>query len=146
MPDIGDIGDRGARAEGTFLISPAWQASETFLLEDLPDGDGTEWVALMGQVAADVVDREVLLSQGGDPIAEGIGLGSSLGPLGRGEEEVASRILAELMDQDAEASWGIAEAVGSLITGQSLDELGAERFVLAMGGVGWFEEDAGEIS
>ena len=99
----------------------------------------------MGQVAADVVDREVLLAQGDDPIAEGIGFGRGLWPFGRGEEEVASGILAKLVDKDAEASWGIAEAASGLVTGQSLDEVGAEGLVLAMGGVGGFEEDPGEV-
>ena len=49
-----------------FVISPAWQASESFILEDLGDGDRTEGVALVGQITADVVDGEVLLAQGDD--------------------------------------------------------------------------------
>ena len=99
----------------------------------------------MGQVAADVVDREVLLAKGNDPIAEGIGFGCAEGPFGRGAEEVASGILAKLMDEDAEASRGIAEAASGLVAGQSVDEIGTECLVLAMGGVGGFEEDPGEV-
>ena len=34
LPDIGDIGDGGPRAGGTFVIGPARQAGEAFLLED----------------------------------------------------------------------------------------------------------------
>ena len=146
MPDISDIGNRGARADGTFIIGPTWQASEAFLLEDLPDGNRAKRAVLVGQVAADVVDRQILLAQRDDPIAERIGFGRSLRSFGRAEEEVAAGILAKLMDQDAEAPWGIAEAAGGLFTGQSLDEIGTKGLVLTMGGVGGFKEGAGEVS
>ena len=99
----------------------------------------------MGQVAADVVDREVLFAKVDDPIGEGIGFGRGPWPFGRGEEEVASGILAELMDEDAEAPRRIAEVASGLVTGQSVDEVGSEGLVLAMGGVGGFEEDPGEV-
>src|SRR5208337_4585751 len=128
---------------GTLVIGPTWQASEAFLLDDMRDGDRAERVALMGQVAADVVDREVLLAKGDDPIAEGIGFGRGPWPFGRGEEEVATGILAELMDEDTEAPRGIAEAASGLVTGQSIDEVGAKGLVLAVGGVGRFKEDPG---
>ena len=84
-------------------------------------------------------------AQGDDAIAEGIGFGCGLGSLGRGEEEVASGILAELVDEDAEAPWGVAEAASGLGTGEAIDEEGAEGLVLTVGGVGGFEEDAGEV-
>ena len=67
------------------------------------------------------------------------------GPFGRREEEVASGILAELVDEDAEAARGVAEAAGGLGAGEPLDEEGAEGLVLAVGGVGGFEEDPGEV-
>ena len=146
LPDIGDIGDGGSGANGPFIIGPAWQASEAFLLKDVRDGDRTERVALVGQAAADVVDRQVLLTQRDDPLAEGIGFGRGLWSLGWGEEEVAAGILAELMDQDTETPRGIAKSAGGLLTGQPLDEVGAEGFILTMGRVGWFQEDAGEVS
>ena len=132
-PDIGDIRNGGPGSNGTFVIGSTWQASEAFLLEDLRDGNWAERVALVTQVAADVVDREVLLAQRDDLIAEGIGFGSGSWPFSRGTEEVATGILAELMDQDAEAPRGIAEAAGCLVAGKSVDEVGAEGFVLAMG-------------
>ena len=117
LPDIGDIGNGGPRTDGTFVIGPAWQASEAFLLEDMRDGDRAERVALVGQVAADIVDRQVLLAEGDDPIAEGIGFGRGLWPFGRSEEEVTSGILAELMDEDTEAPRRIAEAASGLALG-----------------------------
>jgi hypothetical protein len=98
---------------------------------------------LMSQVAADVIDGEVLFPQGDDDVSEGIGLGCGVGPLGRGQEEGAAGILAELMDQDAEATWGVAEAAGDLGAGEAVDEEGAEGLVLAVGGVGGLEEGPG---
>ena len=49
------------------------------------------------------------------------------------------------MDEDTEAPRRIAEAASGLVTGQSVDEVGSEGLVLAMGGVGGFEEDPGEV-
>jgi hypothetical protein len=84
---------------------PARQASESFVLEDLGDGDRAEGMSLVNQIAADIVDGKVLLSQGDDAVTEGIALGCAMRPLGRCEEEVASGTLAELVDEDAEARW-----------------------------------------
>jgi hypothetical protein len=48
------------------------------------------------------------------------------------------------VDEDAKAAGGIAEACGGLGGGEALDEVGAEGFVLAMGGGGGLEEVACE--
>jgi len=94
---------------------------------------------------ADVVDGEVLLAQGDDLFAEALFLGGGLRSFGRGEEELAFGVLAELVDQDAEAARGVAAAAGGLGRGEAFDEEGAEGFVLAMGGVLRLEEEASEI-
>jgi hypothetical protein len=83
----------------------------------------------VGQGAADVVDREVLLAEGDDAVAEGVGLGCGLRSLGRGEEEAAARILAELMDQDAKAAGGVTEPARDFGAGEALDEEGAEGLI-----------------
>ena len=72
-------------------------------------------------------------------------MGADWGPLAGCEEEVASGILAELVDEDAEASRGVTEAASGLGAGEAIDEEGAEGLVLAVGGVGGLEEDAGEV-
>ena len=46
----------------------------------------------MGQIAADVVDREIHFAQGDDAVAYRVGLGSGLESFSRLEEEVASEI------------------------------------------------------
>jgi hypothetical protein len=145
LPHIGDLGRRRPRAGRSLVIGPARQASEPFILEDPGDGDRAERMPLVSQVAADVIDREVLFPQGDDDFSEGIGLGCGLRSLGRGQEEGAAGILAELMDQDAKAAGGIAEAAGDFGTGEVVHEEGAEGLVLAVGGVGGLEEDPREV-
>jgi hypothetical protein len=50
-----------------------------------------------------------------------------------------------LVDEDAEAPRDVTEAASHLDAGETVDEEGAEGLVLAMGGVGGFEEDLGEV-
>jgi hypothetical protein len=78
-------------------------------------------------------------------VAKGIGLGCGMRPFGGGEEEVASRVLAELVDENAEAPRRITEGASDLGTGNPINEEGAEGFVLPMGGVGRLEEDPGKV-
>jgi hypothetical protein len=54
-------------------------------------------------------------------------------------------VLAEVMDQDPEAAFGVSEAFGGLFIGELIDKVGSEGLVLAMGGAGGVEEDPGEI-
>ncbi|MEK7755026.1 MAG: hypothetical protein AAB654_24075, partial [Acidobacteriota bacterium] len=94
---------------------------------------------------ADVVDGEVLLAQGDDLISQALGLGGGFRSFGRGEEELPLRFLAELVGQNAKASRGVTAAAGGLGGREPFDEVGAEGFVLAVGGVLGLEEEAGEI-
>jgi hypothetical protein len=145
LPDIGDLGRRRSSAGWAFVVGPARQASEPFALEDLSDRDRAERMPLVSQVPADVIDGEVLLSQSDDEFAEGIGLGCGLRSLGRGQEEAAVGILAELMDQDAKAAGGVTEAAGDFETGEVVHEEGAQSLVLAVCGIGGYEENPGEV-
>jgi len=145
LSNVGDIGRGRPRAGWALVVGPARQPRESFFLEDLCDGDRAERASLVGQVATDVVDGEVLFAQGDDTVAEGIGLGCGMRPLGRFEEEVASRVLAELVDEDSEAPRRVTEAASDLGTGNPFNEEGAEGLVLAVGGVGGFEEDHGKV-
>ena len=67
-----------------------------------------------------------------------------MGPFGRGDEESAFGILAELVDQDPEAAWGVAEAACCVGPREPLDEVGPQCLVLPVRGVGRFRESAGE--
>jgi len=86
-----------------------------------------------------------LLAQGDDLFAEALGLGGGFGAFGRREEELAVGVLAELVDQDAEASRGVTTAAGGFGGREALDEVGAQGFVLAVRGVLRLEEEVGEI-
>ena len=60
------------------------------------------------------------------------------------DEEVALGLIAELMDEDAEAPRRVPEAGGGFGGWDAIDEEGPEGFVLPMGGVGGLQEPAGE--
>jgi hypothetical protein len=49
---------------------------------------------------------------------------------------------AEMVTQDAKRARGVAEALGDVGTGNTLDEEGAEGLVLALRGGSRFEEEA----
>ena len=53
-------------------------------------------------------------------------------------------MLLEVVDQDAKASWGVAVAFGDVGTGEFLNEE-VQCFIMAVRGIGRFEENAGEI-
>ena len=89
LPDVDDVGRGWPRSGWALIVSPAWQPRESFILKNLCNGNQTEGVSFVGQIAADVVDREILLAQGDDAVAYGVGLGSELGSFGQLEEEVA---------------------------------------------------------
>jgi len=101
---------------------------------------------LVGQITADIVDREVLFAEGDDKIAQGIGFGCGLGPLGRFEKEWTVGILTELMDQDAKAARGVTKTASHLDAGNTSDEELAKCLVLTVGGVGGLKEDPSEVS
>ena len=127
------------------VVDPARQPRESFFFEDLSDSDRAERMSLVGQIATDVIYGEVLFAQVDDTVADRVGLGCGLRPLGRCEEEVTSRVLAKLMDKDSEAPRRVTEAASDLGTGGPVNEERAECLVLAVGGIGGFEEDFGKV-
>ena len=145
MAGVGDVRRDGSRSRRSLFVGALREASKPLILEDLGDDNGAEADALFVEGATDVVDGEVLLTESDDVVADGIRLGSGVWPLGSGQEEGALGILAEVVDQDAKASWGVAIAFGDLGPGEFLNEEGTESFVLAMCGIGGFEENAGEV-
>jgi hypothetical protein len=145
LADVGDVRGDGSRSRRSLLIGALREASKPFVLEDLGDDNGAEGDALFVEGAADIVDREVLLAEVDDVVADGIRLGSGVWPLGGGKEEGTLGIPAEVVDQDPKASWGVAVAFGDLGTGEFLNEESTESFVLAVCGIAGFEENAGEV-
>jgi hypothetical protein len=90
------------------------------------------------------VDGEVLLAEGDDLLPQPVLLARRPALVWSEDKEVAVGLVAELVDEDAEAPRRVAEASGGLGGGEALDEEGAERLVLSMGGVGGLQEAAGQ--
>ena len=101
---------------------PGAEPRKSLFLEDLSDSDWAERTSLVSQVATDVVYGQVLFAQGDDTVAEGVGLGGGPGPFGRYQEEVASRVLAELVNENSEAPRCVTEAASDLGTGDAFNE------------------------
>ena len=142
LPHVGGRRGLGAGLVGAVFVAAAREAGESLLVEEVGDGGGAERVPLMLQGPADVIDREVLLAQGDDALATLLGARPARGAVG--DEERAAGVLAEAVDQDAEAAGAVAESSGGLLGGQALDEEGAEGLVLAVRGVGGLKEPAAE--
>jgi len=142
LADVRHIGDEGARLVRPLVIAAARQLGEPLPLQEGGDRRRAEGFAIARQGAADIVDGAVLLAEGDDPLPQPLLFAG--GPSfadGRGEE-VAVGLLAELMDEDSEASGRVSEAGGRLGRGGLLDEEGAEGLVLPMSGVGGLQEAA----
>jgi hypothetical protein len=86
----------------------------------------------------------VLFAQGDDEGAGGVGFGLGLGSGPAWAKEV-ERPVAELAAEDAEGSWGVAKEVGDLLGRKVLDKIGAQGFVLPLGGRLGLEEEPGFI-
>ena len=57
--------------------------------------------------------------------------------------EEVGLLLAEMMTQDAKRTGALAKTAGDASRGQTLDEIGPEGLVLALGRGSGFEEEAG---
>jgi hypothetical protein len=90
---------------------------------------------------ADIIDREVLLPQRHDLIADRITFRSTVRTFVRLEKEGALGVLAELVAEHAETPGGIAKPPGNLLRGETFHKVCPECLVLPMGGGGWFQED-----
>ena len=69
-------------------------------------------MALCLEGLADIVEREILLAQSNDVVADGITFWGVLGALTRLDEEGALGVLAELVAEHSETTGRIAKALG----------------------------------
>ena len=83
-----------------------------------------------------------MLPQRNDLVTDRITFRSPVRPFVRLEKEGALGVLAELVAEHAETPRGIAKPLGDLLRGEALHKVRPECFVLPMGGVGRFQEDA----
>jgi len=97
------------------------------------------------QFPLNVVDREVPLAQGDRQFADRIAGGRGV-RAGEGTKEGSAffGVVAELVAEDAETAGRVTEAPRRFVGRESLDELGAQGFVLALEGLfGGAEESGG---
>ena len=111
-------------------------------MQNLPDGGDTEGSAVVFQGSLDVIDGKILLAHGEDELADGVLLGLAAGTGFEVAEEIGLGA-AEVVAENAEGAVSIAELLGGLLRRDTVDEKGAESLVLAVGGGGGLEEEAG---
>ena len=140
--DIRHLGHEGAGSIGPLVVAAPRQLGEPLLLQDRGDGGRAERLAVVGQGAADVVDGQVLFPKRDDALPQPFLLAGGPALACGGEEEFPLRARAELVDEDAETPRRVAEARRRLGRGDTVDEEGAEGFVLTVSGVGGLEEPA----
>jgi hypothetical protein len=131
------------RSRESLISFPLWQAGEPLLLENGGDRGDAQALSLLCEETSDVVDGEIMLSQSDNLLTDRVLLGRFFWARIRGEEELPVIVMAKLVAEDTEASRGIAEALGHLVRGESLDEVSSEGLVLTVSGVFWFEESPG---
>jgi hypothetical protein len=142
---IRNLCDLGPRPRESLLLSSSGQPGKTFVFENQRDGHNAYPLSALFQDPADIIDGEILLSQRNNLVPETVGLRRGLRPLLRGKEERTIWILAELVGQDAEASWGIPESASDFDRREILDEVSPKGFILTMSGIRGFEKEAGHI-
>ena len=96
------------------------------------------------QSALNIVDREVFFPHGDRQVSHAIADRSILWAVGDIIEEVLPfcGVVTELVAQDAESTWGIAESTSDGVRRESLDEEAAESFVVLVQGFLWVKEEA----
>ena len=99
----------------------------------------------LSQSALNIVDGEVFFPHGHRQLSHAIADRSILWAVGDIIEEVFPfcRVVTELVAQDAERPWGIAESKSDGVRRESLYEEAAESFVVFMQGFLRVEEEAG---
>jgi hypothetical protein len=131
-------------ARRPLVIASPGQAGKSFFLEDHGYRCRTEFMPLFPQGLADIIDGEVLLSQGDDLIPKPILFGSGLRSFKRRHKEGPTGVLTKLMTEDAEASLCVSKPASRLSRRDAFDEIGSQGLVLPVNGIGGFEKDPGE--
>jgi hypothetical protein len=132
-------------ARRPLVIASPGQASKPFFFEDHGYCSRTQFMALIAQEPADIIDGEVLLAQSNDLVPKPVCLGSTLRTFGRRNKEASFWILAKLVTENAEASLCVSKPSSRLSRRETFDEIGSQGLVLPMSGIGGFEKDPGEV-
>jgi hypothetical protein len=142
---IGTLGDLGPRSWEPFFVSPSGKPGKTFFFENQGNGNRTHPLTAFFQNPADIIDGQILLSQGDHFVSDAARFRRSLRSLLRRKEEGAIGMLTEFMGENTKTSRRIPEAMGDFGRREILDEVGPEGFILAMSGIGGFEKEVGHM-
>ena len=141
--DIGAVGGGGLGALGSFGVTTSGQFGEAFASEKGGDRNGGAFDTLVLQGCADVINGLVLLAKLDDPLSNRV---VELGTRARRfEEEWATGLLAEIVDQLMEAADRVAEASRDHRPGDLIDEVSSQGFVLPVRGVFRMEKERSQI-
>ena len=127
---------------GALLVEAPGQRGEAELAQDFADGGGAQRRALLFERFGDFVHGVVALAQQLDGGPCGGFFRLALGAAHGGEEERGVGVASEVVAQHAERAFGVAELGGDLLRGALVDEVAAQRLVLALLGVQGLEEEA----
>jgi len=147
LADIGDLGTVGGEGGRTLLVAAARETGKTLFTQQDGEGIDADAVSGPGQVALDVIDREVALAHGDYQLAHGVS-GRSRACAARGQAEEGGtflRVMAELVAEDAKTAGRVAKELGSFGGREVFDKEGTERLVLAMQGLLGAEEEGGGL-
>jgi hypothetical protein len=128
------------------LVPASGQRRKTLGPEDFPHSRWAEGAAALFECVADFIHRVVLFAELDNEVTGGRLLGLGLGAMARGDKEGRLRVAAEVMAQDVKGIERIAEVLGDVLGGPTLDQVGAQGFVLTVLGQARFEEEAAELA
>ena len=146
LAHVGRRLDGGPRGMRPLLIQAPGQCRKTLGPEDFPHGGRAEGTVAIFERLADFIDRVVLFAQLDDPVVSGRLLGLGLRAAARGGKKDRGRLTAEMVAQDIKGIERVAKSAGDLPGGPSLDQEGAQGFVLAVFGQLGLEEKAAEAA
>ena len=132
----------GAWQLGALLVEAPGQRGEAQFAQHLAHGGGTQRCALLLERFGDFVHGVIALAQPLDGGARGGFFRLALGAAHGGEEKRRVGVAAEVVAQHAERAFGVAELGGDLLRRALVDEVAAQRLVLALFGVQGLEEEA----
>ncbi len=130
--DVGDGLGAGPGLNGTLVVEPAWQRSEPLRGEHLAYRGGTQRHSLVRERPTDLIDRVVALAQSHDLLVDAALLGLLTPARPADREEVWQLTVAEGIAQHPERARGVAEPTRRRVGPEAVDEISAQRLVLAL--------------
>jgi hypothetical protein len=140
------LGDVGEHAVGTLVVTTPRELGEALLAQHLGDRRGADLDVPPAEHVGDVVDRQVALAHLDDEAAGAGLLRLLLRPVRGVDEEDAPRVVPEVVAQHAERGRSVAEGMRNVGGRSMLDEVCAQRLVLAVASLHRLQEESCRVS